>query len=64
MWQKLEILLKEQNINPKQLSEMIGFKNNSTIYSLKYGEIKKPSFELMAKIATALNVSLDYFKEE
>ena len=37
-------------------------RSNRTMYEFKYGHIKKPSFELMCKIADALNVSLDVFR--
>lgn len=61
MWNKIQIQLDKQNINAKQLSEKMGLKHSSTIYSLKNGKIKKPSFELISKIAKALNTSLDEF---
>lgn len=35
----------------------------SSLYYLRDGKLKKPSFELMCKIADALGVSLDYFRE-
>ncbi|KRM89347.1 helix-turn-helix domain-containing protein [Fructilactobacillus florum] len=62
MWPKIECILTENNLTPRKLSQMAGLKNSSTIYALKNGQIKKPSFELMVKIANALNVSLDVFK--
>lgn len=34
----------------------------SILYSFKNGKIKKPSFELMVKIADTLDVSLDEFR--
>jgi len=43
---------------------MAGFKNNSTIYALKNGSIKHPSFKLMERIADALDVSLDDFRSK
>ena len=49
LWQKVDKLLK---------------KNNRTMYYLRDGKIKKPSFELMCKIADALDVSLDYFRKD
>ncbi|WP_429971300.1 helix-turn-helix domain-containing protein [Fructilactobacillus sp. Tb1] len=62
MWEKIQPLLDERMLNPKKLSEIMGLKNSSTIYDLKNGKIKKPSFDLMSKIAVALGVSLDEFR--
>ncbi|WPC19478.1 helix-turn-helix domain-containing protein [Pediococcus inopinatus] len=64
MWNKIEQIMKNKNINANQLSNLIGFKNNSTIYSLKNGSIKNPSFELMERIADTLDVSLDEFRDK
>lgn len=62
MWPKIQKILNEQKITANCLSVLMGSKNNTTIYALKNGEIKKPSFELMEKIADALEVSLDEFR--
>lgn len=62
MWNKIQKLLNKRNITANHLSELMGNKNNSIIYALKNGKIKKPSFELMVKIADALDVSLDEFR--
>ncbi|MCI1922608.1 MAG: helix-turn-helix domain-containing protein [Lentilactobacillus buchneri] len=40
----------------------MSLKSNSVLYSFKNGKIKKPSFELMEKIADALNISMDEFR--
>lgn len=61
MWNKIEILLKEQKINQRQLAIKMNV-HSSIITDLKKGRIKKPSFELMCKIADALEVSLDVFR--
>lgn len=60
-WMALGIHAKSMTIN--QLSELIGFKSNSVLYMFKHGKIKKPSFELMEKIADALRVSMDDFRK-
>jgi transcriptional regulator with XRE-family HTH domain len=51
----------EAGINQSELARQAGI-NNTVISALKLGKIKKPSFELMCKIANALNISLDEFK--
>ncbi|MGF7437921.1 helix-turn-helix domain-containing protein [Lentilactobacillus senioris] len=62
MWDEIQKILDEKEISIYQLSNLIGFKSNSVLYSFKNGKIKKPSFELMVKIADALDVSLDEFR--
>lgn len=65
LWMKIQKLLSEKNMSINQLSLKMGLsKNNRSVYELKNGKIKKPSFEFMCKIADALDVSLDYFREE
>lgn len=65
LWTKIQKLLSEKNMSINQLSLKMGLsKNNRSIYALRDGKIKKPSFELVCKIANALDVSLDYFREE
>ena len=63
LWNKVENKLKEKNTTIYELSRQMGMENNRTVYELKNGHIKKPSFELMCKIADALDVSLDYFRK-
>ncbi|WP_404900013.1 helix-turn-helix domain-containing protein [Limosilactobacillus reuteri] len=64
LWSKIEKLLKENHMSIYQLTIEAGLpKNNRTMYEFKYGHIKKPSFELMCRIADALDVSLDVFRE-
>lgn len=53
--------MKKQDINQNELARRAGV-NNTVISALKLGKIKKPSFELIVKIADALEVSLDEFK--
>ncbi|MCY9807004.1 helix-turn-helix transcriptional regulator [Lentilactobacillus senioris] len=62
MWNKVQRILDEKELSINQLSNLIGFKSNSVLYSFKNGKIKKPSFELMVKIAYALDISLDEFR--
>ena len=38
--------------------------SDSVLRNLRDGKIKKPSFELICKIADALDVSLDYFRKD
>ncbi|KRL97470.1 helix-turn-helix domain-containing protein [Liquorilactobacillus satsumensis] len=65
MWRKIEKILKSKKITINELSKNIyGDKRNMTIYALRDGKIKKPSFELMCKIADALDISLDYFRDK
>ena len=63
MWQVIDKLLIEKNINQEQLAKRMHV-HSSTVSDLKHGRIKKPSFELMCKIADALEVSLDAFRKE
>lgn len=64
LWYKVQKLLVEKDMSINQLSLKMGLsKNNRTMYQLKAGKIKKPSFDLMCKIADALDVSLDYFRK-
>jgi transcriptional regulator with XRE-family HTH domain len=63
MWDTIEKILKEKNLNQEQLSKRMKV-HSGTISDLKKGRIKRPSFELMCKIADALEVSLDVFREE
>lgn len=53
--------MKKQDINQNELARRAGV-NNTVISALKLGKIKKPSFELIVKIADALEVSLDEFR--
>lgn len=61
LWEKLEKILKQKNISRYQLSKMTGVAQ-TTLSSYKYGV--EPSFKNVCKIADALGVSLDYFREE
>lgn len=63
LWLKINSIMKKQKISQAGLARRMGV-GNSTISEFKRGNIKKPSFELMCKIADALDVSLDVFREE
>lgn len=63
MWKKIEQEIKKQGLTQYKLSKMIGV-SPSVLTDLKNGRNKKPSFELMEKIADALNVSLDIFRKD
>lgn len=62
VWEKIEPILKQKGITQYELSKLMDV-STGTITELKKGRIKKPSFELMEKIATALNVSMDEFRK-
>lgn len=61
MWNKIEKLMKTQGLNQERLAKKMDV-HSSTISDLKNGRIKKPSFELIEKIAKALDVSMDKFR--
>ena len=63
MWDTIEKLLKEKNLNQEQLAKRMNV-SSGTVSDFKKGRIKKPSFELMCKIADALEISLDVFREK
>lgn len=61
LWIKIEERIKEQGISIYKLSKITGIPN-ATFYNYRNGS--DPSFKNMCKIADALDVSLDYFREE
>lgn len=61
MWNKIEKLMKTQGLNQERLAKKMDV-HSSTISDLKNGRIKKPSFELIEKIAKALDASMDKFR--
>ena len=63
MWKKIEREIKKQRLTQYKLSKMIGV-SPSVLTDLKNGRNKKPSFELMEKIADALDVSMDVFRKD
>lgn len=60
MWQKVIIKRKELGYSNYKLSVLTGIPE-STLRSYEKGV--EPSFKNMCKIADALDVSLDYFRE-
>ena len=62
MWKKIELELRKREMTIYQLTKLMGV-SMSVMYEFKKGNIKKPSFELMEKIADALNVSMDVFRK-
>ncbi len=62
LWAKIEEQLNKRNKTIYWLSKNTGIPTSS-LYLLRDGKIKKPSFELVCKIADVLDVSLDYFRE-
>jgi transcriptional regulator with XRE-family HTH domain len=62
MWEIIEKILKEKDLKQEQLAKRMKV-HSGTVSDLKKGRIKKPSFELMCKIADALEVSLDEFRK-
>ena len=63
MWKKIEQEIKKQGLTQYRLSKMMRV-SPSVLTDLKNGRNKKPSFELMEKIADALNVSMDVFRKD
>lgn len=61
LWLRIESKLKEKGISAYRLSKMTGI-SHQALSSLKTGKSKSPSFELMVKIADALDISLDEFR--
>ena len=55
--------MKDKELNQNQLAKKMNI-SQSVLSELKRGNIKKPSFELMCKIADALEVSLDDLRPE
>lgn len=62
MWNTIQEILNEKELTIYDLSKLTGYNQTGTIYRLKSGDIKRPSFELMERIADALDVSLDEFR--
>lgn len=59
--EKIKELMKERNINTKILSEKIGMTQNGLQKALKKDDIR---LSLLADIASALNVEIEYFFSE
>lgn len=63
-WPKIQTLLDEKGLTAGKLAHMAGFPDNGSIYALKSGRIKRPSFWMMIRIADALGVSLDELRPD
>lgn len=63
IWNKIQRLLDKRNMTVWKLGKAMHV-SDSVLRNLRDGKIKKPSFELMCKIADALDVSLDYFRKD
>lgn len=62
LWENVQNILDDKSMTIYRLSHETGI-NENTLYSYSRG-ISEPSFKNMAKIADALDVSLDIFREE
>ena len=62
IWNKIQRLLDKKNMTVWRLGKTMDV-SDSVLRNLRDGKIKKPSFELICKIADALDVSLDYFRK-
>ena len=58
MWEQLNRIMQERNLNGYQLSKMSGV-NRSFFSDLKSGKVKYLSWPNICKIADALEISLD-----
>ncbi|MBW3349555.1 helix-turn-helix transcriptional regulator [Limosilactobacillus reuteri] len=61
MWNRIQVQLNKRELSIYRLSKMTGIPMN-TLYSYK-NLGKEPPFKNMVKIADALDVSLDVFRE-
>ena len=61
MWERLNRIMQERNLNGYQLSKMSGV-NRSFFSDLKSGKVKYLSWPNICKIADALEISLDEFR--
>lgn len=62
IWDKIQKLLDERDMNANQLAVAIHAAGNGVIYQIKRNPNYRPSFELMERIADALDVSMDEFR--
>lgn len=63
MWDKIEKLLKDKNMTSYRLAQLSGI-NKATLAHIKSGKVKKPLFETVCKIADALEVDINEFREK
>lgn len=62
MWKNVRKIMKDRNISIYKLAKETKI-NENTLYSYNRG-VSEPSFKNMCKVADALNVSLDKFRED
>ena len=58
MWEQLNRIMQERNLNGHQLSKMAGV-NRSLFSDLKSGKVKYLSWPNICKVADALGISID-----
>ncbi|NHI70083.1 helix-turn-helix domain-containing protein [Lactococcus garvieae] len=63
MWVKIEKILKEKNMTTYRLAQLSGI-NKATLAHIKSGKVKKPLFETVCKIADALEIDINEFREK
>ncbi|WP_204122750.1 helix-turn-helix domain-containing protein [Lacticaseibacillus mingshuiensis] len=59
MWNIIQCLMDQRGMGIRGLARKSGYRNPTTIYSIKAGSSKDPTFSTMIRIADALGVSLD-----
>lgn len=62
MWNRIQAVLAKKGLNAHQLSVLTGI-NQSQFSDLKRGKTRSLSWPNMEKIANALDVSLDEFRD-
>lgn len=63
LWENINRILEEKNMSIYELTLKAGISKNA-LYELKSGRVKDLTFKTISKIADALEVSLDEFREE
>lgn len=63
MWGVIGKALKEKNISQVELATLTGI-STGTVSDLKSGRIKRPSFELLEKIADVLDIDMNDFRKK
>lgn len=62
MWKKIEKIMQEKNISVYRLSKMTGI-SRQYFSQMKLKQTENPSFETVCKIADALEVDINEFRE-
>lgn len=62
LWLRLNKMLEERNMSQRELARQAGI-GKSTIPEIKRGNIKKPSFELICKLADGLAIDINEFRD-